>query len=51
VYVTEGQVTVTIGENEPAIVKEGEMILMPANVPHGLVANEKFKMMLIIVKG
>lgn len=51
VYVTEGQVTITIGENEPAIVKEGEMILMPANISHGLVANEKFKMMLIIVKG
>ena len=31
--------------------KEGEMILMPANVPHGLVAHEKFKMMLVIVKG
>lgn len=51
VYVTEGQVTITIGDNDPAIVKEGEMILMPANIPHGLVANEKFKMMLIIVKG
>ena len=51
VYVTEGEVTVSIGENEPAIIKEGEMILMPANIPHGLVANEKFKMMLIIVKG
>jgi len=50
VYVTEGEVTVSIGENEPSVVKEGEMILMPTNVPHGLVANEKFKMMIIIVK-
>jgi len=51
VYVTEGQVTITIGENEPVKVNEGEMILMPANVPHGLVANERFKMMLVIITG
>ncbi|WP_298844392.1 cupin domain-containing protein [Clostridium sp.] len=51
VYVTEGQVTITIGDNDPAIVSEGEMILMPANTPHGLVANERFKMMLVIVNG
>jgi len=51
VYVTEGQVTITIGDNEPAIVKQGEMILMPANIAHGLSATEKFKMMLVIVNG
>lgn len=51
VYVTEGQVTITIGDNDPVIVSEGEMILMPANTPHGLVANERFKMMLVIVNG
>ena len=51
VYVTEGQVTITIGDNEPVKVSEGEMILMPANTPHGLEANERFKMMLVIVNG
>ncbi|GCD10212.1 cupin domain-containing protein [Clostridium tagluense] len=51
VYVTEGEVTITIGDNDPVIVKEGEIILMPANIPHGLEANERFKMMLVIVKG
>lgn len=51
VYVTEGQVSITIGDNEPAIVKQGEMILMPANIAHGLEATEKFKMMLVIVNG
>lgn len=51
VYVTEGQVTITIGENEPVKVNEGEIILMPANIPHGLSANERFKMMLVIVTG
>ena len=51
VYVTEGQVTITIGDNEPAKVKEGEVILIPANIPHRLEANERFKMMLVIVNG
>ena len=51
VYVTEGQVTITIGDNEPVNVKQGEMILMPANIAHGLEATEKFKMMLVIVNG
>ena len=51
VYVTEGQVTITIGDNDPVKVNEGEMILMPANTPHGLEANERFKMMLVIVNG
>ena len=30
---------------------EGEMIIMPANVPHALYAVESFKMMLIMIKG
>ena len=51
VYVTEGQVIITIGDNKPVKVSEGEVILMPANTPHGLEANERFKMMLIIVNG
>ena len=51
VYVTEGQVTITIGDNKPVIVKQGEMILMPANIAHGLEATERFKMMLVIVNG
>lgn len=31
-------------------VKSGEMIIMPANAPHALNANEKFKMMLIMIR-
>lgn len=31
-------------------VKEGEMIVMPANKPHSLKAMEKFKMLLIMIK-
>ena len=31
-------------------VKEGEMIVMPANKPHSLKAVEKFKMLLVMIK-
>ncbi len=31
-------------------VKEGETIIMPADVPHALKANEKFKMMLVMIR-
>ena len=51
VYVSEGEVTITIGDNKPVIVTEGNFIVMPANIPHALEATEKFKMMLIVVKG
>lgn len=30
--------------------KEGEMIVMPANKPHSLKALEKFKMLLVMIK-
>ncbi len=32
------------------VVSKGEMIIMPANVPHALKAIEKFKMMLVMIK-
>jgi len=31
-------------------VKEGEMIIMPANKPHSLKANTRFKMILIMIR-
>ncbi len=34
----------------PHRVKEGEMIIMPANEPHALKAVERFKMLLILIK-
>ena len=49
-------VSVLDGEAEVAIsekiyrVKEGEMIILPANKPHALKAIRKFKMMLIMIK-
>ena len=35
----------------PYIVKQGEMIIMPANIPHSVYAKEKFKMLLTMIKG
>ncbi|PJE66963.1 cupin domain-containing protein, partial [Candidatus Shapirobacteria bacterium CG10_big_fil_rev_8_21_14_0_10_36_6] len=32
------------------IVKFGEMIILPANQPHSLKANKKFKMILTMIK-
>jgi len=50
VLVTEGHTTVTIG-GQPQGVSAGEIIIMPANVPHAVEADERFKMLLIMVRG
>jgi quercetin dioxygenase-like cupin family protein len=49
VYVLDGEVEITISDN-PVIVKEGEMIIMPANDPHALKAVKRFKMMLTMIR-
>jgi quercetin dioxygenase-like cupin family protein len=49
VQVIEGEAKVTIGGKDQ-ILSEGEMILMPANVPHALHAKQAFKMCLIMIK-
>ncbi len=36
---------------KPHVLKKGEMIIMPAGQPHALRALEKFKMMLVMIKG
>lgn len=35
---------------KPHTVREGEMIIMPADEPHALKANERFKMMLVMIR-
>ncbi len=50
VYVLEGRVKVTIGDDVVVTMEAGDTAVMPANVPHGLEALEKYKMMLIVVK-
>ncbi|MCJ7605002.1 MAG: cupin domain-containing protein, partial [Dehalococcoidales bacterium] len=49
VHVLDGEVEVTIS-GTPHTVKAGEMIIMPANEPHGLKAVSRFKMMLVMIK-
>jgi len=38
-------------DGEPFVLKTGDCIIMPANVPHALLALEKFKMLLTMIKG
>jgi quercetin dioxygenase-like cupin family protein len=49
VHVLDGAAEITIG-GESHSVKRGEMILMPANVPHALKAVEQFKMLLVMLR-
>jgi quercetin dioxygenase-like cupin family protein len=49
VSVLDGEVEVAISEKIYRV-KEGEMIILPANKPHALKAIRKFKMMLIMIK-
>jgi quercetin dioxygenase-like cupin family protein len=49
VHVLDGTTEIVIG-GEPHTVKQGEMILMPANIPHALKAVEQFKMLLTMIR-
>lgn len=49
VQVLDGVAEVTIGD-EVFNVAAGESIVMPANIPHGLEARERFKMLLTLIK-
>lgn len=49
VYVFDGEAEIFISK-EKFVLKEGQMIIIPANEPHALNAPEKFKMMLIMIK-
>ena len=49
VQVIEGKVEVTI-DGESKSLQAGQLIIMPANVPHALLATEKFKMILTMIK-
>ena len=49
VYLLQGEAEVTICGNAYHM-REGEMIVMPANQPHSLKAVKRFKMMLIMIK-
>jgi quercetin dioxygenase-like cupin family protein len=49
IQVIDGKGEVTIG-GKPFILKAGEAIIMPANIPHAVNAVEKFKMVLSMIR-
>jgi quercetin dioxygenase-like cupin family protein len=49
VQVIDGAAEVTIGGEDVAVGK-GEMVIMPANIPHAVRAQNKFKMLLTMIK-
>jgi quercetin dioxygenase-like cupin family protein len=49
VYMLEGEAEIRI-DGKPYSVKEGEMIIMPANKPHALKAITRYKMLLVMIK-
>jgi len=49
VYILDGEAHIEIGE-EKMVVATGESVVMPANVPHAVMAQTAFKMLLVIVK-
>ena len=50
VQVLDGAVELTIG-GEKVVARSGETVLMPAGVPHAVRAQERFKMLLSMVRG
>jgi quercetin dioxygenase-like cupin family protein len=49
VYLVDGEAEVVIS-GKPVLLKEGEMVVMPANKPHALRAVKKFKMVLTMIR-
>ena len=49
VVVLDGEARITVG-GDPHTVAAGETITLPADVPHALDAERRFKMMLVMIK-
>lgn len=49
VQILDGEAEITIGD-KVIIVKEGETVIMPSDIPHGLEAKKRFKMLLTVIK-
>ncbi len=50
VQVLDGEVELTIS-GEPTIAQAGETVRMPADIPHAVRADSRFKMLLIMIRG
>lgn len=49
VQILEGKAAITIDGNTQEVAA-GNLVIMPANVPHALKAEERFKMLLIMIR-
>ena len=49
VYLLDGEAEITIA-GKPIAAKAGDMVIMPANVPHALKAIGRFKMLLLMIR-
>lgn len=49
VYIVDGEAQVTIGGATQSV-GTGEMLVMPANIPHALHAARRFKMLLVMIR-
>ena len=49
VYLLDGEAEIAIS-GRPLHLKQGEMVIMPANQPHSLKATKRFKMVLTMIK-
>ncbi len=49
VHILDGAARLTIGGRN-VVAKAGEIVTMPANVPHSLHADSRFKMLLIMIR-
>ena len=50
VTILDGEAEITIG-GQPQMVGAGQMLIMPANISHALQANQRFKMLLVMIRG
>ena len=50
VYILDGCAKIAIG-SESHTVAAGEMLIMPANISHALHAEERYKMLLVMIRG
>lgn len=49
VFVLDGAARITIGGDDHTV-EAGEMLIMPADIPHALHADEAFKMLLVMIR-
>jgi quercetin dioxygenase-like cupin family protein len=49
VYVPEGRAEITVA-GAPHLLTAGDMIIMPAHIPHAVKAVEPFKMLLVMIR-